>query len=93
LKNEDPKPAAAPPPPHLSAAMRIVAECLGLPRVSMAATRYMLIEAARQQAAGSPRPDVAKLCRDLEHETGRSIAELAEAARSWSDASPPAPRA
>ena len=92
MKHEDPKPAAV-PPPHLSAAMRLVAECLGLPRASVAATRYMLIEAARQQAAGSPRPDVAKLCRDLEGETGRSIAELAEEARSWSGASPPAARA
>ena len=93
MKNEDPKPAAILPPPHLSAAMRIVAECLGLPRVSVAATRYMLIEAARQQAAGLPRPELAKLCRDLERETGRPIAELAEEARSWSDGSPPASRA
>ena len=83
LKHEDPKSAATVQPSHLVASMRVVAGCLGLPRVSVAATRYMTIEAARQQAAGTSRPELAQLCIDLERETGCSIAELAEEARAW----------
>jgi len=68
---------------HLGACTKIVARCLGLPDVSVAATRYMVAEAARQQAEGNVRPDVARLCLELEQATGRSIIELAAHARSW----------
>jgi hypothetical protein len=71
--------------------MQVVARCLNLPRVSVAATRYMVTEAARQQAEGAPRPEVEQLRLDLERETGCPIAELAEQARGWPSSPPAAP--
>lgn len=68
---------------HLGVCTEIVARCLGLPDVSVAATRYMVVEAARQQAEGNARPDVARLCLELEEATGCPIVELAACARSW----------
>ena len=68
---------------HLAACTQIVARCLGLARASVAATRYMVVEAARQQAEGNARPDVARLCLELEQATGRPIVALAAQARSW----------
>jgi hypothetical protein len=43
----------------------------------------MVVEAARQQAEGNARPDVARLCLELEQATGRPIVALAAQARSW----------
>jgi len=77
---------------HLAASARIVARCLRLPRVSIAATRYMVIETARQWAEGNARPDVARLCLELEEATGCRIVELAICARFWA-VPPPPPKA
>jgi len=74
---------------HLAACTQIVARCLGLPQVSVAATRYMVVEAARQHAEGSARPELERLCVELERETACPIAELARDARDWVEAPPP----
>jgi len=90
LKKADPNSKPARPTKHLAAATQIVARCLGLPRASVAATRYMVVEAARQHAEGNVRPELERLCVELEQETGCPIAELARQARDWAEAPPPA---
>jgi hypothetical protein len=90
LKKAVPNSMPVRPAKHLAAATQIVARCLGLPRAGVAATRYMVIEAARQHAEGNARPELERLRLDLERETGCSIAELAGQAREWFEAPPPA---
>jgi hypothetical protein len=74
---------------HLAASAAIVARCLRLPRVSIAATRYMVIETARQWAEGNARPDVAATVPRARGATGCRIVELAICARFWASAPPP----
>ena len=70
---------------HSSTAVRVLADHWGMRRVSVAAARYMVTDAAQRMAAGTSKAELLPFVERLQRETGCSIAELAVRAEGWPD--------